>query len=234
MSAFEYQLQRSMRRKTLSIVIRRGEVKVLAPVFLSKNTIAEFVVAKTPWILQKLQTQQAWVEQNEQGQKQFVDGEVFLYLGESYPLSVGAASKSEVTFHNGYFIVNVSNRVKPENSSNHIKGLLQDWYKQQLSDYLDHRIEHYTKLIGVVHTGVNVRAYTRRWGSCSSKGQLSFNFLLMMAPAWVIDYVIVHELCHLTHMNHSPRFWAKVLRFYPRHKEAKAWLKIEGGNLRLE
>ncbi len=234
MSAFEYQLQRSIRRKTLSIVIRRGEVKVLAPVFLSKATISEFIVAKTPWVLQKLLTQQAWVDQNEQGQKLFIEGEPFLYLGESYPLSVGAASKSEVILHNGYFIVNVSNRVKAQNRANHIKALMQDWYKQQLSEYLDHRIEHYADVIGVVHTGVNVRAYKRRWGSCSSKGQLSFNFLLMMAPQWIIDYVIVHELCHLTHMDHSSRFWSKVQRFYPRHKEAKAWLKHEGGNLRLE
>lgn len=206
----------------------------MAPVFLSNQTISEFVQTKTPWILQKLNDQQVWVEQNEQGQKQFVDGEMFLYLGKEYPLSIGAASKSEVSLNQGYIIVSVSNRVKAQNRENHIKALLQDWYKQQLTDYLAHRVEHFARQIGKSPSGVNVRAYKRRWGSCSSRGMLSFNFLLMMAPIRIIDYVIVHELCHLIHMNHSVHFWAEVRRYYPNHKVAQDWLKTEGGNLRLE
>jgi predicted metal-dependent hydrolase len=234
MSAFEYQLSRSIRRKTLSIVIRRGQVKVMAPVFLSKRTIADFIETKTEWVLKKLQSQQSWVEQSEQSQKQFVDGERFLYLGIDYPLQISNASKSEISLYDNRFFVTVSNRVKADNHSAHVKKMMQDWYKQQLIDYLVHRVEHFAQLIDVTPTDVNVRSYKRRWGSCSSKGLLSFNYLLIMAPNRVIDYVIVHELCHLIHLNHSAHFWAEVNRYYPQHKAATQWLKVEGGSLRLD
>ena len=92
MSAFEYQLARSARRKTLSIVIRRGQVKVMAPSFLPAATIRQFVNDKSDWVLQKLQNQQGWVEQDKQAQKQFVDGEIFLYQGFEYPLLISNGS----------------------------------------------------------------------------------------------------------------------------------------------
>ncbi len=231
MSAFEYQLARSARRKTLSIVIRRGQVKVMAPSFLPAATIRQFVNDKSDWVLQKLQNQQGWVEQDKQAQKQFVDGEIFLYQGFEYPLLISNGSKSGVELVNGRIFVSLSNRVKTINKTTYVQKLLEDWYKQQLSDYLKHRLVTLSQQMDVKYTGVNIRFYKRRWGSCSSKGLLSFNYLIMMAPTWVIDYVIVHELSHLIHLNHSAQFWAVVKRYCPDYKLATEWLKVNGVRL---
>jgi predicted metal-dependent hydrolase len=152
-------------------------------------------------------------------------------MGLSYPLQLCKGSKSGVELADGHIKVTVSSRVKPENENGHIKKCVQDWYKQQLSQYLCHRTDYFAEQISVAPTQVIVKSYKRRWGSCNSNGLLSFNYLLMMAPAWVIDYVIVHELCHLIHMNHSAHFWAEVNRYYPEHQQAKQWLKVEGGGL---
>jgi predicted metal-dependent hydrolase len=233
MSAFEYQLARSARRKTLSIVIRRGQVKVMAPAFLPSATIKAFIDEKSSWIQQKLQTQQGWIDQGTQQNKQFVDGELFYYLGEQYSLVISDATKSAVTLVGDQLFIDLSNRVKTANKAAFIQKLLQEWYKEQLNTYLMVKLGHFSQLMDVCYTGVNIRFYKRRWGSCSSKGQLSFNYVLMMAPSWVIDYVIVHELSHLRHLNHSAHFWAVVRRFYPSYKEATQWLKDNGVKLSL-
>jgi predicted metal-dependent hydrolase len=228
MSAFEYQLARSTRRKTLSIIIRRGKVKVMAPIFLSEQVITEFVTEKSSWVLQKLRIQQSWTQQAQVAKKQFVEGESFLFLGNRYSLKICPASKSAIELINNDIFVSLSNRVKPANKAVFIEKLLQDWYKQQIDDYLTDRIAHYARLMAVTPSSINIRFYKSRWGSCSAKGRLSFNYLLMMAPDWVIDYVIVHELSHLRHLNHSAHFWAVVSRHYPGYQSAADWLKVNG------
>ena len=87
------------------------------------------------------------------------------------------------------------------------------------------RVEHYAKQMGVTYGRITIRSQHTRWGSCSSKGNLNFNCVLMLSPEWVRDYIVVHELCHLKEMNQSAAFWAEVARICPHYKEAEAWLK---------
>ena len=93
------------------------------------------------------------------------------------------------------------------------------------------RVAHYAPLVGVRYGRITIRNQRTRWGSCSSKGNLNFNCLLMLAPPEVLDYVVVHELCHRKEMNHSPRFWAEVERVIPSYKTYEKWLKTEGSHL---
>lgn len=93
------------------------------------------------------------------------------------------------------------------------------------------RVEYFAKVIGVTYGKITVRNQKTRWGSCSSKGNLNFNCLLMLAPPEVLDYVVVHELCHRKQMNHSKAFWAEVEKVCPDYKAAKKWLKEEGSQL---
>ena len=86
-------------------------------------------------------------------------------------------------------------------------------------------------LVGVSYGGITIRAQKTRWGSCSSKGNLNFNCLLLLAPAEVLDYVVVHELCHRREMNHSPKFWAEVERVLPDYDARRKWLKENGPGL---
>ncbi len=93
------------------------------------------------------------------------------------------------------------------------------------------RVEHYAKMIGVTYGRITVRKQRTRWGSCSGKGNLNFNCLLMLAPREVLDYVVVHELCHRKEMNHSKRFYDEVARIIPDYKRRLSWLRENGGAL---
>ena len=93
------------------------------------------------------------------------------------------------------------------------------------------RVEYFAKVIGVTYGKITVRNQKTRWGSCSSKGNLNFNCLLMLAPPEVLDYVVVHELCHRKQMNHSKAFWSEVEKVFPDYKEARKWLKEDGSQM---
>lgn len=93
------------------------------------------------------------------------------------------------------------------------------------------RVAHFAPIVGVTYGQITVRNQRTRWGSCSSKGNLNFNCLLMLTPAEVLDYVVVHELCHRKHMNHSRQFWEEVARVIPDYKEREKWLKTEGSRV---
>lgn len=103
-----------------------------------------------------------------------------------------------------------------------------DSLREKAKAQLPPKVEHFADLMGVKYGRITVRRQKTRWGSCSSKGNLNFNCLLMLCPDFVVDYVVVHELCHLKQMNHSERFWAEVERVLPQYKEARKWLKENG------
>lgn len=98
-------------------------------------------------------------------------------------------------------------------------------------EYIPKRAEYYSKLIGVDYGRITIRNQKTRWGSCSAKGNLNFNCLLMLAPPEVIDYVVVHELCHRKEMNHSRAFWNEVAKVIPDYKSSVLWLKKEGSTI---
>ena len=97
--------------------------------------------------------------------------------------------------------------------------------------YIPGRVAHYAPLIGVEPGRITIRKQKTKWGSCSSKGNLNFNCLLMLAPSEVIDAIVVHELCHLKQMNHSKKFYDEVLRVFPEYRKWNKWLRDNGGVL---
>ncbi len=98
-------------------------------------------------------------------------------------------------------------------------------------EFIPKRVKYYTKIMGVSYGRITIRNQVSRWGSCSAKGNLNFNCLLMLCPAEVLDYVVVHELCHPKEMNHSKKFWNEVSQFYPGYEQHKKWLKEHGNEL---
>lgn len=105
---------------------------------------------------------------------------------------------------------------------------------QKAMQYIPERVAYFAEIIGVNYGRITIRNQKTRWGSCSSKGNLNFNCLLMRMPPEVIDYVVVHELCHRKEMNHSKAFWNEVEKVYPAYKECIKWLKSEGDKLWLK
>lgn len=110
------------------------------------------------------------------------------------------------------------------------KSQLKELAEQARVD-LPQRTAHYADLIGVRYGRITIRAQRTRWGSCSSLGNLNFNCLTMLCPEKIRNYIVVHELCHLKHMDHSPAFWALVARYIPDYKECRRWLRSEGSVL---
>ena len=112
--------------------------------------------------------------------------------------------------------------------------VLENRYRNSARETFTKRVEFYHKATGGIYTSITIRDQKSRWGSCSSRGTLSFNYRLVFAPPAVLDYVVVHELCHLTHMNHSKDFWNMVASVMPDYKTYKNWLKEHGQELTLE
>lgn len=107
-------------------------------------------------------------------------------------------------------------------------------YREEARKKFEERVAFYHPLTGGNYTSITVRDQRSRWGSCSSRGTLSFNYRLIFAPSEVLDYVVVHELCHLTHMNHSRDFWNMVASIMPEYKIRKKWLRDHGQELSPE
>lgn len=110
---------------------------------------------------------------------------------------------------------------------------LEKRYREAAKEYFTKRADYYASLLGATYERIRIAEQKTRWGSCSSKGTLSFNWKLMLAPPKVLDYVVIHEVCHLKEMNHSPRFWKLVEEFMPDYKEYRKWLKENGNTLQL-
>lgn len=100
--------------------------------------------------------------------------------------------------------------------------------KDKAREYIPQRVEYFSEIMGVDYGRITIRNQKTRWGSCSAKGNLNFNCLLMLMPTEVIDYVVVHELCHLKEMNHSNAFWREVKQVLPDYRKQVKWLKDEG------
>ena len=102
---------------------------------------------------------------------------------------------------------------------------------KQAAEVLPERVQHFAKIMGVTVGRITIRSQRTRWGSCSAKGNLNFNCLLMLCPEEVRDYVVIHELCHRKHLNHSADFWAEVERYCPNYRIHRKWLKDNGASL---
>ena len=102
---------------------------------------------------------------------------------------------------------------------------------QKAKEYIPERVAYYAQIMNVSYVRITIRNQVSRWGSCSTKGNLNFTGLLMLTPPEVIDYVVVHELCHLKEMNHSKKFWAEMEKMIPNYKEQKKWLKDNGSEI---
>ncbi|MGI6452102.1 MAG: M48 family metallopeptidase [Syntrophomonadaceae bacterium] len=218
------------RRKTITISVETpGLVSVKAPVGLSDDEIIRRVQSKARWIVEKL-----YEVKNIKTipvKKEYVNGESFMYLGRDYPLQISIDKELKqpiVTLLQGEFTVFTASR-----NEEPVKKAMESWYRSKATEQINERIKYYEPRVGVKPTRITVKEQKKRWGSCSSKGNLNFNWKAIMAPPSVLDYIIVHELCHLIHYNHSREFWNLVGSILPNYKTQQAWLKENGARLYL-
>lgn len=222
---FKVTIIRSKRRKTLALAVANGEVSVRMPAKMATHHAERFIKQKTVWIQQKLAAHPATEK------RLFTDGEAFLFMGQQVFLSIHADSaENQVTLTSQTLLIELKNKAP---SQTIILKQLTNWYKQQATQHLLARCQALADITGLLPKDITVKTYKARWGSCTRAGDIQLNWKLIMAPEAVIDYVIIHELCHLKQHNHSPAFWYLVENFCPHHKVHRAWLKNNGHQLNL-
>jgi len=224
---FSVNIVTSARRKTMALKVNHQGVSIHIPSNLTLRTAKKFIVQKTAWIKHKLEQQVL----HQPLTKQYVDGESFLFLGEHYDLRLHQ-QKSSPKVNKTSNELTLSGRINRLSTAT-IKKTLIDWYKQQAVSYLASRTQIWGEQMELTPRSITVKTYKARWGSCKISGDIQFNWKLMLAPPAVIDYVIVHELCHLEHHNHSATFWQLVSHHYPNVKQARRWLKDNGYRLEI-
>lgn len=206
-------------RKTLAIIVERDKsVVVRAPKGYDANKIENAVNKKRYWLYQKLNHPQKY--SNNSKSREFVSGESFLYLGKMYRLDVVNDNINGIHFANKFII--------SKNSQPSALELFTKWYRQRAKEIIIPKVKEYAKNLGVEFNRILIKNLKYRWGSCSPKNNLNFNWRLIKAPINVLNYVIVHELAHLIEPNHNENFWNIIKVQIPYYNKAKEWLKKNG------
>lgn len=212
-------------RKTISIIVERDRsVVVRAPLNTSEELIAKEVSKRKRLLQKKIQHNQKYPFPKPA--KEFVSGETLMYLGKNYKLYITDKIEEEVLFDNKFFISKASQK--------QANKLLKEWYIKSATDIIVPKAKTIAKQIGVTYRNINILDLKYRWGSCTPKDNIHFNWRIIKAPMTVIEYIIVHELTHLLEANHTPEFWNRVAVNQPNFIKAKNWLKEFGHELETD
>ncbi len=211
---------------TLSMSPNKGLI-VKAPQGLNKEKVEELILKKAKWIIEKKSLINELVKMPIK--KEFMSGENIQYLGRNYRLKILNSEQEKVKLYRGKLFVKTNNK----KNSEQIKEQIIKWYKKHAKKKIKERIKIYEKKLDVTPEKIRIRKFNKRWASCTKGKKLNFNWKIIMAPMRILDYVIVHELCHLKINKHSKLFWQKVSTIIPDYKKRKEWLRINGPKLDL-
>ncbi|MCL6594187.1 MAG: M48 family metallopeptidase [Alicyclobacillus sp.] len=217
-----YVVRSTRRLHTLTLEVTPVGIRLRAPLRIPLAELQAWVQQRQSWL------EDAWQRQLQRNQAWAADNTPWRWLGQplSWQHQPGAARWS---YHwNGQRLTVLS----PAGVSQaEVDERIAAWLRSQASLLLHSRVAEWATRMQLTYRQVRIKEQRSRWGSCSNRGNLNFNWRLVMAPEFVLDYVVVHELCHLCEWNHSPRFWSLVEQAYPSYQAARQWLREEGGQL---
>lgn len=217
---FSYEISRS-RRKTLVIYVKSGKVEVRSPLKASSSWIQTFLQEKTPWILEQLAVQRLKLRER----LVIANNRSVPFLGKPRLIQVVLSDRQRVILKGDilYMFVQAKNRDKLEKMFN-------TWLLEQAREYMATQTIKYARLLGVERKlrEVVFRKTRSKWGHCCQDGTIQYNWLAMMAPRDVVNYLVAHETSHLRHLDHSQRFWDTVKSVCTNYKELKIWLADNG------
>jgi predicted metal-dependent hydrolase len=193
---------------------------------MSNDKVRQHVDAKRQWIFEKLRSPQKYTKRIHPPGKEVVNGESALYLGREYRIEIADTESAEVEFSHLF-------RIPPAHQAR-LREVLRQWYIDRAKEMILSRVERHARELGVEFKGARIVNNRYRWGSCTVGDRVNFNWRLIKAPMFVIDYVIAHELAHLIEANHTAAFWSVVRAKSPTMDKAKAWLKQHGQMLEEE
>jgi predicted metal-dependent hydrolase len=226
-----YNLNRSPRRKTLSISVDQHGVSVISPSEIEQEKVESALHNKAPWIIKQLAD---FEEMNIAAIKRsFQSGEKLLYLGRNYRLKVIKTDCPEPSFrfYQGRFTAEIPINTSVEQHRDIIYPLYVEWIKKKAYGFALERIKRFSLKLQKEPKKLIVKDQDQRWGSCTPKGSILLNWRIFLAPVSMIDYVLAHELTHLKHMNHGKEFWDTLAMLLPDYENRKEWLRIHGGTL---
>lgn len=212
------------RRSTYSLQITEdARLIIKVPLYTDEKEINRIVNKHKRWITKKI-TLAKLINQRVKKYK-FKEGEMLMYLGNPYRLCFIQNQSELIVFNNKF---NISSEY-----SSTAKNIIINWYKARAREIFTERVEHYSKLYNFRFRKIKLSSALKKWGSCSTNGDINLTWRLVMAPLDVIDYVVVHELVHLKIKNHSKEFWKMVANILPDYQIQKAWLKENEPLLRI-
>lgn len=232
----EYQIRRSQRATRARIVVTADKVEVVAPLRMPEKQIQQFIQAKQGWI----ETAKNKVQQHVDNIVSFApesyqQGVLIPYQGGQYKLQIkeGEEKHIEIAFDGSSFIANVPEALEGSKLSEQIRLALMTWMRQAAATQAVKTMEYYAPLYQLNPRSIIIKTQKSRWGSCGIHNDINLNWLLILAPAEVFEYVVIHELCHIEQRNHSAAFWSLVARYCPDYKQRRLWLKQNGASLML-
>ena len=226
---FPLEIVRSKRRKTASIrLVEGGGVRVTIPRHLPDRWVHDLLRRRSQWIRRQLALQSEVVPLKP---KAYVEGARLTYLGRNYCLKRVHGAAVEARLRQGCLCISTPDGLTGAPLAVAIRGALERWYAARALAKLSEKTQRYAALLGVAAKSIAVRDYKSRWGSCSVSGDIRYNWRIIMSPQPIVDYVVVHELCHLLEHNHSARYWRHVEGVIADYRERRQWLKIHGNSL---
>ncbi len=231
---FFYQLTKSNRKSIVIQIKSDGSIHVRAPYRVSLAEIERFLHNKKAWLVKTVG--QVLAVQSDVPPVKFEDGERFWYLGNEYRLELQTEDRRKEN-RVGENRVGISEdriimMLGQDMGLTERQAMMEQWYRQQAQRVITAKADFFADALNVKYVKLRMKNPKTRWGSCSSKGNLNFNWHIIMAPEAVVDYLVIHELCHLLHMNHSALFWKSVEGLCPDYKDARKWLKVHGNGLK--
>jgi predicted metal-dependent hydrolase len=223
------------RRRTVGVVVRRdGCVEVHAPLSTPDAEVRRIVEKFRPWVERKREEVKDVLRRRRR--RRFQDGDEIPFLGGTLRLSVVEQPRpamESVVREEDRLVVRVPTELTPTARSAVVRYAVVRWLLDQAREIFHQHHVAAARKVGDAAKRVVVKDMASRWGSCGPDRKMSLNWRLVLAPPHVVEYVLVHELCHIEHPNHSRKFWAKVARYCTRWREGRTWLRRHGDDMDL-
>ena len=224
----EVQIERTNRKRTISLQVKDNKLIVKAPRTASRQSLDDLIQRKQSWIKKRAILN---VEERKLRNRKFIDNEKFYFKGNEYRLSLILGGKEEVKISEGFLIVTCKD--DRAMGSKEVKTFIEDWYVRESTKILNTRTYEFAKKMKVEPSAITVKNYASKWGSCTASNKISYNWRIIMAPDCIVDYLIIHELCHIIEHNHSKNFWYQVGKYCEDFKKKRKWLRENGHKLVL-
>lgn len=227
-TTINYDVVYSDRRKNATLSVYPLKlVEISVPTNIEQERIQNLVRKKAHWVLKQI----LWFDEIIQmdSKKEHVNGESYLYLGRQYRLKlIKNNEKPQAKLIGKYLTVYLPEHIPNNQENKTIKVAIWKWYREQANKKIDETVEMYGKKLGINKPKFTIKNQYKRWGSCTSKNILNFNFRITMAPIALLQYIVAHEICHIKHKDHSTKFWNLLKTIMPDYEQRKERLRTEG------